>query len=175
MNMWVFWICSGLTLAAGLSATLFSDLRRAVLALWIAGLGVGGIYLSLHAEVLAVIQWIVSTLVAISFGFYGVMFGEYGIDDRRPWKRKLLSFVLPVLLGAAFCFTIWSGTSQYEGVLEQSPSAAQNVFSIGRVLTENYLLPLEVLGLMLFLVIVGSGVIARPDEPESGTGTGDGK
>ena len=62
--MTVFWICSALAVTAAAFAAFVRDLRRAVLALWIASLAVGGVYLSLNAELLAVVQWIASTLVA---------------------------------------------------------------------------------------------------------------
>ncbi|MGZ3698551.1 MAG: hypothetical protein ACXWP5_10475, partial [Bdellovibrionota bacterium] len=78
MMMWVF---VGVTLSACATATLVGNIRRAALALWVASLGVGGIYLTMGAELLAVIQWVVSTLVAISFVFFSVMFGEYHQKD----------------------------------------------------------------------------------------------
>ena len=107
--MTVCWAFAGLTLAAVLVATFVGDIRRAVLALWVAGLGVGAVYLTLGAEVLAVVQWIVSTLVAISFIFFSAMFGEYGPGEGLKLDGRMLKSALGVLAGAGFAWAIRVG------------------------------------------------------------------
>lgn len=162
-----FWICAGISLAAAAAATFVGDIRRAILALWVAGLGVGGLYLSLGAELLAVIQWIVSTLVSISFVFYAVMFGEYGVPDRRTISEKAVSCLSSLGLGAAFAGVIVLGGRDLPGMMGAEllvrPVANPGVMTLGRALADDYFLSLEILALTLFLVIVGSGVVARPE------------
>src|SRR5688500_17716981 len=91
------WIFAGVTLAAALMATFVGHMRRAILALWVAGLGVGGMYLTVGAEFLAIIQWIVSTLVTISFVFFAVMFGEYNSPSSPRGKDGILLTLLSLL------------------------------------------------------------------------------
>jgi NADH:ubiquinone oxidoreductase subunit 6 (subunit J) len=88
-------ICGILSLGSAIYATVAGDTKRSILSLWFAGLSVGGLYLSWGAEFLAVLQWILSTLVAISFLFYAVMFGEYGAKDPRDWKKGRLTLFFP--------------------------------------------------------------------------------
>lgn len=163
--MTVFWICSSIAVTAGAFAAFVGDLRRAVLSLWIASLAVGGVYLSLNAELLAVVQWIASTLVAISFMFYAVMFGEYGAseDGPVPRSRRMLPIILPLLLGVGFCGTLWVGASNFAKAKPGSGMFQQSVSTIGTALAQDHMLSLEILALTLFIVIVGSGAIARPD------------
>jgi NADH:ubiquinone oxidoreductase subunit 6 (subunit J) len=160
-----FWICSGLALVAGGAACFVADIKRAVLSLWVAGLAVGGIYLSVGAELLAVVQWIVATIVAMSFIFYSVMFGEYGKRDPRPLLEKAKGLILPLLIGVAFVgiLAITGQLTNSEIQPAATPAAGQSLLDLGRRLASEHLLSLEVLGLSLFLVIVGSGVIARPE------------
>lgn len=161
------WVFAGITLASVLVATFVGDLRRAVLALWVAGLGVGAIYLTLGAEVLAIIQWIISTLVAISFVFFSAMFGEYGPGEKLKFDRHLVKSGLGVLVGAAFAWVIWFGAAPLpDGALGEVMEGT-DVAALGRALTGQHLLSLEVLALTLFLVLVGGGVLARPDSSES--------
>lgn len=182
----ILWICGVLTLGAGLLACIMTDMRRAVLSLWVCSLGVGGIYLAMGAELLAIVQWIVSTVVAIAFIFYAVMFGEYVSRDRDsekiPPSKRILQAVLPALIGAGFSTVIIFGANHLPTIqpVEVGPvptlDGAQvverkNVAVLGQVLTEHHFLSLEILGLMLFLVIVGSGVIARPERLEKKEGT----
>lgn len=162
--MTIFWICSVVTLAAGAFAAFTTDLRRSVLSLWIAGLGAGGVYLSLHAEFLAIAQWIISTLAAISFLFYSVQFGEYGGTFPQSLRQRARALALPVLAGAAFCWTIWSAGSALPQATEGGRRALQDVDTLGALLSYEHLPALEVLAILLFLVIIGSGVLARPQE-----------
>jgi NADH:ubiquinone oxidoreductase subunit 6 (subunit J) len=160
----IFWICGIICLGAATLAAFLGDIRRSTLALWIAGLGVGGVYLALGAELLAIVQWIVSTVVAISFIFYSVMFGEYGVADDRPASRRALAAVMPLLLGLGFTFVIWLGTQDLSA--PEPVSGGADLAKLGRVLIGEQFLSLQVLGLMLFLLVVGSGVIARPEKKE---------
>jgi len=177
----IFWSCALVALSAALTATFVGDIRKAVLALWLCGLSCGGLFLFAGAEVLAVIQWIVSTLVAIGFFFYAVMFGEYGVSDPRPLTKRLASFAPALALGIAFSCVIVIGMprSNHEGLLgdveaakdvERSPlesTEGRNMVALGKSITKDHLLSLEIMALTLFLVIVGSGVIARPEESSS--------
>ncbi len=156
-----------ITLFAVILATFESQLRRAILALWVAGVGVGAIYLTVGAEFLAIIQWIVSTMVTISFLFFAVMFGEYNAPPEEKKGKGRLLVVLAVILGAVFSAIIGLGSSHLpEGTLKLV-SQADGLGVLGRKLTRDHLLSLEVLALTLFLVLVGGGVVARSEGGES--------
>ena len=173
----ILWLCSALAVGGGVAATFLNDLRRSILSLWLCSLGVGGVYLSLGAETLAVMQWIVSTLMAISFVFYAVTFGEYGTVEAQPLKQRLISAVAPVVLGFGFIATVALGAKEFPGMidgniretpsLEMGPRQGQDMLAVGQALTTEHLLSLELIALTLLLVIVGSGVIARPDAKEA--------
>ncbi len=50
------WVFAGITFSAVLMATFERQMRRAILALWVAGIGVGAMYLTVGAEFLAITQ-----------------------------------------------------------------------------------------------------------------------
>src|SRR6476659_6697977 len=155
------WVFAGVTLCAVLMATLMGQMRRAILALWVAGLGVGAVYLTLGAELLAIVQWIVSTLVTISFIFFAVMFGEYrdsqepDSESSRKSRSKIIFTTLSLLLGAGFALVIWNGTSDLSMVQQVAGPMPLDLGVMGRILTQENLLSLEVLALTLFLVLIG--------------------
>jgi len=158
------WVFAGITLSAVLMSTFVGHMRQAILALWVAGLGVGAMYLTVGAEFLAIIQWIVSTLVTISFVFFSVMFGEYNAP-RAPIKgESVLKVLLSLLLGAAFAAVICLGSQGLPESALVPAGAVTDLALVGRKLTQENLLSLEVLALTLFLVLVGGGVISRSED-----------
>jgi NADH:ubiquinone oxidoreductase subunit 6 (subunit J) len=150
-------------------ATFETSMKRAILSLWVAGIGIGALFLTVGAEFLAIIQWIISTMVAISLIFFSVMFGEYHaiLKDASFAKARTtprLLVILALLLGAAFATVILIGAVS---VPERSLDLVAQVVDLGTLgqkLTQEHLLALEVLALTLFLVLVGGGVIARVEE-----------
>ena len=166
--MMICWIFVFITLGAAAVATFVNDLHRAVLSLWVAGLGVGAVYLTLGAELLAIVQWIISTLVVISFVFYSVMFGEFGrtSNESQPARNKVKMF-LGLLAGLAFAGLIGLGVGQFPKELLGQSAEGTDLASVGKVMMDEHFLSLEVLALMLFLVLIGGGVVARPSEEES--------
>ncbi len=157
------WVFAGITFSAVLIATFERQMRRAILALWVAGIGVGAMYLTVGAEFLAITQWIVSTLVAISFVFFSVMFGEYNYTAPREKKGSYLILVLSLLLGFGFSVVIWLGSKELPEVFLALNKEGSDLNSVGKMLTQDNLLSLEVLALILFLVLLGGGVVARSE------------
>jgi NADH:ubiquinone oxidoreductase subunit 6 (subunit J) len=164
--MIIFWLCCSITLIGAILATFAGDLRVSILALWVAGLGTGGVLLSLGAELLAVVQWIVSTLITLGLLIYGISYGEHGVSDTRPRAQRGVSAILPVLLGLSFSAVIWLGTRHLPAAGVFEPAAGQDLAALGKALLDRHLLSLEVLAVLLFLALVGAGVLARPEEEQ---------
>jgi NADH-quinone oxidoreductase subunit J len=157
------WIFAAITLAAVFTATFVRQMRHAILALWVAGLGVGGMYLNMGAEFLAIIQWIVCTLVTISLIFFAVMFGEYSTVPTKKTRKNFLLPFLSLVLGGLFAALILFGAKNLPKNLLEVPSQGSDLNVVGQKLTQGNLLSLEVLALTLFLVLVGGGVVARSE------------
>jgi NADH:ubiquinone oxidoreductase subunit 6 (subunit J) len=161
------WVFSGITLAAVLMATFVGHMRVAILSLWVAGLGVGAVYLTLGAEFLAIVQWIVSTLVTISFLFFAVMFGEYDPPVTKTTSKALFVQALSLALGCVFAILMGLISNHLPNGPQTEFPDGSDLKVLGRVLTQQNLLSLEVLALTLFLVLVGGGVVARSEGEES--------
>jgi len=154
-----FWFFSGLVIFSAVVATLARSLRIAGFSLWICGLGVGGIYLSLGAEFIAIFQWIVATLTGLMFVFYSILLG--GREQSISWTK----FLLVVGLGVTFLWITWLCV-QTVPAWESPLFKSEGLVALGERLIQEHLLPLEILAITLFLTIVGSGVIARPESDD---------
>ncbi|HTL13288.1 MAG TPA: NADH-quinone oxidoreductase subunit J [Bdellovibrionota bacterium] len=155
--MTFFWICSFLAIGAAVAASFFSELKRAALALWVCALALGGVYLSLGAEYLAIVQWIVSTLGVAAFVFFSVLLGSR--DGKHDWAKYLAVAGALVLLGGI----IWMTVRDFVPSVVWDKDHGGMV-GLGNALVTEYLLPVEILALTLFLVVVGAGVITRPED-----------
>lgn len=152
------WTFGAAALILAIFACLCRDLSRGLLALWGVGLAMGAVYLSVGAEALALVQWVVSTAAALSSAFFVVMFERPG----APTRESRIRLVLGALLGLGLCLVTGLAVSGLP-----SPSAAEargsadDLAGLGRFLAENQLLSAEILGLTLLFALVGGGVVAR--------------
>lgn len=170
----ISWIFSAIALGGALTATVVQGMRRATLALWITGLAMGCLFLTMGAETLAILQWIISTLVAIALFFFAVMFGEYESEkcEHVPFyktlnRKMVASGIIATVVGLAFAAIIYLGASDFPVSQTPAPAQGNDLASLGKVMVENHILTLEVLALTLFLVLVGGGVVARPESAEN--------
>lgn len=164
----IHWIFIAATCVAAVVAAFAKSFRLVILALWAAGLGAGGLYLTLGAELLAIVQWIVSTLIALSFVFFAVMFGEYSRPKGAPVLRGGLFMAAGGLLTIAVPCALWLGGSAVPEELLTLPTAGNDLASLGASLVQEHFIALEILALTLFITLVGGGVIARPDSRKKG-------
>jgi NADH:ubiquinone oxidoreductase subunit 6 (subunit J) len=163
-----------LTVISAALAVAFSDTRKVVISSWVASMCAGALFLCCGAEYLAVVQWIVGTLVSISFLVYASMFGEYGATDSRSTRDRFFDLIPALLLGAAFFCMVALGSQGVTGVsLELLPPApvtaaapTADLASVGQALTERHVISLELVGILLLTVLIGSGVISRPSQSE---------
>jgi NADH-quinone oxidoreductase subunit J len=158
----LFYAVAAVTIIASLGICIGKNIVRMAVWLFIALGSVAMLYFLLAANFLAAVQLIVyagGTLILLVFG---VM-----LTSKSPWarfepaKRELLAAavvcgVLLVSLCMVLFRAIWPVT---EGFV---PGAA--VADLGRALLTTYLVPFEVAGVLLMIVMVGAAHLARQDK-----------
>ena len=156
----VFFILAAVTLAGAAGAM---SLRRPVhcaLSLVLALVGLAGLFLRLGAQFVGFAQVLVYVgAVAILVVFAILLTNNAEIIGRAS---GLSSGWLAGLGIAAAVFTCLAGTLARSGVLQQNgpPVPTATVRDLGIRLMEQYILPLEVLGLLLTAAMIGAVVIA---------------
>lgn len=157
-------VFSGITVLAAVLAVVFSDMRKVIVASWIASMSAGALFLSYGAEYLAVVQWLVGTLVAISFLVYASLFGGYTSLDARPKREKVFDAIPALVIGLSF-FAIVTVAVLGQGANLESPAA--DLVATGQSLSEKHVISLELMAFLLLAVLVGAGVVGRAEESES--------
>ena len=133
-----------------------SNERSGIVSLWGCGLGVGGIFLSFEVEFLAILTWCVSSVVAAMLLYLVALFGE----SKKSSSLKRWIPGVGVLVVSALILLL--GSKNLDSGLVEIRSS--DLYLLGTELIQGQFIALEVLLLTLFLTIVGTGVIMRPDK-----------
>jgi len=157
----LFYIVGGATVISALGVCLCKNIVRMAVCLFIALGSVAMLYFLLAANFLAAIQLIVyagGTLILLVFG---VM-----LTSKSPWvryeprKRELVAaaavaLVMLFSLCAIYVRAVWP---ESEGIV---PGAS--VADLGKQLLTVYVVPFEVAGVLLMIVMVGAAHLARQE------------
>lgn len=155
----------GLALIAVSGGLLLLNLKNVVhivIALVFTFLSVAGIFVLLSAEFLAVIQVLVYSGAITIIMLFGIMLTKHDDETKTTVKpARKLSLYLAIL---AFAFVFYIGI--YDLSFPESTVALHdsNIEQIGLSLFTEYIIPLELLGVLLLAALIGAIVLARQDD-----------
>jgi NADH-quinone oxidoreductase subunit J len=161
--MIIFAILSLLTVAGAVMAMSLRNLVHCALALTVAFAGLAGLYLQLDAEFVGfaqVLVYIGAVAILIVFAILLTRGGEPAAQSifSSSW---VLGAAVAVSVFGVLGSMIWSSPAVQHWGLTSSP--AVNVLQIGEQLMTRFILPLEVLGLLLTAALIGAVLIAMRD------------
>ncbi len=162
-----FYVLSALAVAAGAYLVLSRNLLHAVLALGVASLAIAGLMLTLAAEFLALVLVLVYVGAVVVLGVFAVTLTGHFDRPTLPPSNELRAVSAVVALALT---TLLSGV-----VLVQPPAAALagaarplSAHDLGVLLLTEYVLPFELVSVLLLAALVGALVIARRRETGGG-------
>jgi NADH-quinone oxidoreductase subunit J len=160
MMHWSFYIMAGVTVGSAIAAMSLRNIVHCALLLTITFSGLAVLYLQLNAQFVAFAQILVYVGAVAILVVFAILLtrGSERPPDALQAKRGL-GWGLLVALGAfaVIIKAILSSRllSPNAGTVPSAP-----VKLIGRQLMENYVLPLEIVALLLTAALVGAAVIA---------------
>ena len=167
----IFYGISALVLGGGLLAVTSRKIFRSAIWLLASLVGVAGIYFWMQVEFIAAVQIIVyvgGIVVLIIFSIF--LTHQSGKELPKPPAKRTLFSVLAALLGFAFTYNLIQGFSFAPSTLPFSVA----VRDIGRQMLSptdyGYVLPFEVVSMLLLAAMIGCIVIAMKPEPEKPEG-----
>ncbi len=161
----VFLLVGLLTAGAAILTVTSKNLIHAALFLAVTLSGIAGVFLVLHADFLALVQLVVYVgAVAVLF-LFGLMLtrapiGREALDSQNRGLALAVSgglfAVLSVLIVGAF------------GDAPAAEVTGVPISAIGIAIFRDWVLPFEVLSMLLLAALIGAIVLARRDDGESG-------
>ena len=163
----VFWVLAALI---GFSAIRVVTARNVIhAALYLVGtlMGAAGLYILLVAEFVAWVQVLVYVGAIVVLMLFGLMLtrapiGKGNFDnDQRP--------LATLCAAAVFGVTSWILMDAFEGkTIDLTGQGRATVETIGDLIFSKYVLPFEVVSVLLLAALVGAVVIARRDPQPAG-------
>jgi len=156
----VFWFLAVVILAAGILVVSLKNIFHCALALILCLTGVAGVFILLNAEFLAAAQVLIYVGAVSVLMIFAIMLTSQLASKKivQTNKNALVAFFVSLL----FAFTIiqvvrlsqlWEAA---HGILPED-----NVMVIGKLLMTKYMLPFEVVSILMLAALIGAVVLAR--------------
>ncbi|HEX2171727.1 MAG TPA: NADH-quinone oxidoreductase subunit J [Dehalococcoidia bacterium] len=157
-----FWVLAITTVAASIAVVAVRSVFRAAVFLILSFVGVAGLYITLSADFLGVVQILVyagAVAVLVVFAIMMTHDQSHGGQEGDLWLPGGIIAGL-LFLVSAFLIGLAAWTPRQPG----PPAGDGNTtLEIARVLFNQYALPFEVASLLLLGAMIGAIVIARED------------
>jgi NADH-quinone oxidoreductase subunit J len=165
-----FIIIAVVTLLAAAAAMSFRSLVHCALSLVVSLAGLAALYLTLDAQFVGFAQILVYVGAVAILIVFAVLLTR---SDAAP-NLTVLSpgwFVGLVVSAVVFAALGWAALNSPGLPAQMPPAPVATVKNIGDALMTQYVLPLEVIGLLLTAALIGAVIIAIREEPLSNPGS----
>ncbi len=157
-----FLILAGVTIVGMAAAMSLRNLVHCVLSLTLGLVGLAGLFLELDAQFVGFTQILVYVGAVAILAMFAVMMtrGAAQQQESRPTSVRISGVLIA---GGVFLVLAWA---MYHGLMTLGAPVQPEaeVKQIGVALMRSYVLPLEVIGLLLTAALIGAGVIAMEEK-----------
>ncbi|MBN1337431.1 MAG: NADH-quinone oxidoreductase subunit J [Deltaproteobacteria bacterium] len=165
MNVALFVVVAAVLLAASISVVAGRELVRSVLWLAVALASTAVLFVLLHAEFIAAVQILLYTGGIITLMLFGVMLTARitGVRIAVGSAGRVRGGLVAV---GVFATLAWGILASQGTIVAHEPLDPESTTRLlGAAFLTDYLLPMEVLSLLLLAVMVGAIVLARRRDP----------
>lgn len=157
-----FWVLGFVLVGSALAVVLSKNLFHAVLWLALALTGTAGVFLQLDAEFLAAVQLLLYAGGIVTIVVFAIVVTERLVGERISQTSRRIA--ASAVVAAALLATILSAIS--ERPLPVSPPAlpADLTRNIGDAVLTRFVMPFELLALLMLAALMGAIYFARPDD-----------
>ncbi len=157
-----FWVLSVLLVGSGLAVVLSKNLFHAVLWLALALTGTAGMFLLLNAEFLAAVQLLLYAGGIITVVVFAIVVTERLIGERLSQTNR--GVVSGALVSGGLLAIIVSTLMQRQLPLTPLPQTGDLTRLVGQQVLTTFVLPFELLALLMLAAMLGAIYFARPED-----------
>lgn len=154
-----FFILAAGIIGAAIRVVTARNVVRSALYLVVVMVFIAGIYIMLLADFIALVQILIYAGAVIILILFALMLTKSPIGKLRTLDNKLR---IPAGLAALLFFGVLSYVLWKLPWLEIKP-AHQPVYQLGKEIFSNYIIPFEVVSVVLLAALIGAIVLARRD------------
>jgi len=160
-----FFILAVLTTAGMAAAMSLRNLVHCVLALTLGFAGLAALYLQLGAQFVGFTQILVYVGAVAILAVFAIMMTQSAGPPTRPIFSS--AWVIgSIVAGCVFAVLAWAICSSGVSRKMLPPEPEATVHQIGDALMHTFVLPLEIIGLLLTVALIGAVVLAMPEKRE---------
>jgi len=158
----VFWFMVVLTILSAFLVVQSSNLLYSAYALLFTFIGISGLYVFLWADFMAVMQIMIYVGGILILVVFGIMLTSKITSvniSHKSLQRKLGALIMSVLfiaLGYMILNTSWK--------IEPALEPQETVATIGNLLMQDYLLPFELVSILLLGTLIAATTLSRKDD-----------
>jgi len=163
----IFLILAALTILGTAAAMGLRKPIHCILALTVGLVGLAMLYLLLGAQFVGFTQILVYVGAVAILAVFAIMMTQGGKMNLEPHPEKPSSATLlagGTVAGAVFAVIAWAILSNSPSGLAASSPPSVTVVEIGQALMHRYVLPLEIMALLLTAALIGAVILAMPKE-----------
>ena len=157
----VFWVISALTVMSAAFVVLNNQLVYSAVALLFTLFGTAGLYVFLWADFIAGIQILVYVGGILVLVIFGIMLTNK-IKSVRISHKSMQQGVGGVVIFWFFIF-LFLALSKAPWIVTEAIEPVGTVRGIGILLLTDYLLPFEIISVLLLGALIGAAVLSRGD------------
>jgi NADH-quinone oxidoreductase subunit J len=162
----VFCILSFLTVLGGLAAVTLRNTVHCALALTVAFAGLGMLYLQLDAQFAGFAQVLVYIGAVAILVVFAILLTR-GSDTPKDGIFSRTWFAGTTIAAAVFAVLGWAVIQSDHALPNETAAPVVTVNDIGNALLGRYVLPLEIVALLLTAALVGAVIVAMHEKGES--------
>jgi NADH-quinone oxidoreductase subunit J len=157
-----FWALAIVLVGSALSVVLSTNLFHAVLWLALSLTGTAGVFLLLDAEFLAAVQLLLYAGGVVTIVVFAIVVTERLVGERLTQTNR--GIAAGALVAAALAYVIVSAIGQRPLALEKPPLADDLTRTIGGDVLTRFVLPFELLAVLMLAALLSAIYLARPEE-----------
>src|ERR1700733_9517889 len=158
-----FLILAAITLVGACAAMMLRGLVHCAVAVAIAFAGLGTLYLNLGAQFLGLAQLLVYVGAIAVLIVFVILLTRGGDSDSPSLSEARWPITGLMVAMAIFAILAWAVLHSSAIPSGGAPAPQATIRQLGTALMEGYVLPLEVIGLMLTAALIGAVIVAMKE------------